>query len=269
MAVSTCAEMVARCLERDQTAWRQFIGDHVPFAAAILDRYFPALASRREELCDALLARTAADECRFFRDYSGQSDREFLLHLRDLAIEIGSARQPAAPAPDVPLDWETFDKAFAGFTALERQGVWLFVLAPQAGDRDKILRLAPEAAAAHLSKAQEALRAACDRWSADMLAQNAPLLAREARAHRTNDCAEPKKFLHLLDGQTTWRDREILEQHLAACWHCVDVLSRFRESIFLARSIQPLPQSQIEAYWKRMNIESPRPSRWKLLFGRG
>lgn len=269
MAVSTCAEMVARCLDRDKSGWRQFAGDYLPFAGAVLDRHFPALASRRTELLGALLLRAADQDARFLRDYSGYSDREFLLHLRELTMLLGSEHQPAPPAPEVPLDWEIFEKALTGFTALERQVVWLFVLNPDAGDRDKILLLDPSAAGAHFSKAQEALRAGCDRWSAETLAQNGPELAREARARRTNECAAPKAFLRLVDGQITWRDRENLEHHLAACWHCVDLLCRFREAIFLARLTQPLSEPQIEGYLKLLDFELKHPSRWKLFFGRG
>ena len=119
-----------------------------------------------------------------------------------------------------------------------------------------------------MAKAQDSLRAASDRWNADMLAANRHVLIREARARRTKECVAPKMFLRLLDGQITWRDRTEIEHHLTACWCCVDLLCCFREVIFLARSTQALPESQMEAYLKLMNFETPRSSRWKLPLGR-
>ena len=260
--------MVAQCLERQPSGWRQFVREYLPFAGALLERHFPQLASRHDELLRDLVLRAAGQDAQFFREYSGRSEREFLLHLREHAIRLGEELQPAPPNPEIPLESEVFEKALVGLSPLERQVVWMFVLSPVSGDADQILRLDRKAVAATMAKAQESLRAACDRWNPPMLAENRGPLAREARARRTNDCAAPKVFLRLLDGQITWRDRADLEHQLAACWHCVDLLCRFRETMFLTRRIQPLPESDTEAYLKLLNLEPPRVSPWKRLLGK-
>lgn len=270
MAVITCAEMVAQCLEGQEAGWRHFIAAYLPFSAAVVDRRFPQLGERREATLREALRRAAAQEAQFLRDYAGHSEREFLLHLREHTIRV-AGEQPvpgAEGAPEIPLAWEVFEKALAGLTALERQIVWLFVLSPNSGDTDKILRLDPPSVAADLAKAQEALRAACDRWSAEMLAENRLRLAQEARAHHTSDCPAPKAFLRLLDGQISWRDRSDLEHHMAACWHCVDLLCRFREIMFLSRQTKPFPETETEAYLKLLDLQTARPSGWKRLLGK-
>ena len=265
MAVLTCSDMVAQCLEGQPSGWKQFVSEYLPFAAAVLDRHFPRLAARRSELLREVLLRGRDENARFFRDYSGHNDREFLVHLHEHVLGVGDEQEGPAPAPEIPLAWDVFDRSLTGLSALERQIAWMFVLSPTNDDTDQILHLDRKAVAALLARAQEALRAACDRWNPEMLAQNRHMLAQEARARRTTECPVPKVFLRALDGQITWRDREELDRHLAGCWHCVHQFCRFREILFLSRRVHPLPEPETEAYLKVLGIETRPPSRWKRL----
>ncbi|MBI3664961.1 MAG: hypothetical protein HY236_01850 [Acidobacteria bacterium] len=76
MPVMTCSDMVAQCLAQQDSAWRHFVTHYLPFAAAVLDRHFPELSPRREELLRLALLEARAGEIRFFREYHGQSERE-------------------------------------------------------------------------------------------------------------------------------------------------------------------------------------------------
>ena len=262
MPVLTCAEMVAQCLDQRETGWRHFIREYLPFASALLERHFPQLTPRREALLREVLLRAADQHAQFFRDYSGHSEREFLLHLREHAMHVGEEEQHGPAAPEIPLEWDVFEKALQEFTPLERQVVWAFVLAPRTDDAAKVLRVDPKFVSATLAKAQELLRASSDHWNAEMLAENRESLARAGRALRTSACPAPKAFLRLLDGQITWRDRGELEQHLTGCWHCVDLLCRFREIAFLAVQVRPLSEVEAEPYLKLVGFETARPSFW-------
>ena len=261
--------MVAQCLEGQAAGWKHFIREYLPFAAAVLDRHFPQPPELRDATLREALLRARDQDDQFFRDYAGHSEREFLLHLREHALAIAEELEPAQAIPEIPLDWEVFGKALEQWSALERQIVWTFVLGPMTDDTAQILRQAPKSVEATLAKAQESLRAACDRWNPEMIAQNRRLLAEQARAGRTSDCAAPKTFLRLLDGQLTWRDRTDLERHMTACWHCVDLLCRFREIVFLTRQARPFPEPEVEACSKLLGIETQHPSRWKRLLGKG
>ncbi len=268
MPVLTCSDMVAQCLQGQPPAWKHFIAEYLPFAAAVLERHLPAPSVRRDELLRELLLAAQDPDARFFRDYSGQSEREFLLHLREHVLRVAGRQQPAAPAPEIPLDWEVFDGALSGFTALERQTIWMFLLEPEAGDTDQILRLDAKTVAGAMAKAQEALRVSSDRWNPEALARNRHRLAAEARDRRTQDCPPPRMSLRLLDGQITWSDRTEIEYHLTACWPCVDLLCRFREITFLTRRMQPLSESEAAGYLKLLGLEAAGPSRWKRLLGK-
>jgi len=266
MPVFTCAEMVESCLAGQDDGWRHFLTQYLPFAAALIDRHYPELASRRESLLREVLLRARDQDTQFFRDYRGHSEREFLVHLRGHVLRVLEENEPGA-APEVLLEWDDFERAFASLTALERQAVWLRLLSPKAGDMARLLRADQPSVDAIQARTQEQLRAALDHWSADLLERNRHRLADQARARRTVECPDPRAFLRLLDGQNPWRDREEAEHHLAACWYCVDLLCRFREVARLAKLSPPWTPAQAEPYARAIGVAFEQPSRWRRLLG--
>ena len=248
MPLLTASEMVEACLSNHPSGWKHFVAAYLPFASLLLDRHYPQLAPRRESLLREVLLRSRDHDNLFFRDYRGHSEREFLLHLRELALLVFEEAEPAVPPPEIPLPFDLFAQAFSSLTALERQVVWLYLLHPDAPDTPLLLRADVASITAMLSRAQDLLRAALDRWSASLLAQNRHLLAQHARTLQTKDCPPPKAFLHHIDGQITWRDRQDLEHHLTQCWFCIDLIARFREIYRLARLIQPLSDPEADPY---------------------
>jgi hypothetical protein len=267
MAVFTCAETVEACLAGQEAGWKHFITDYLPFAGLLLERHYPQLAARRQALLREVLLRARDQDCQFFRDYGGHSEREFLLHLRGLVLHVLEEAEPVAPDPEIPLPWESFEGSFSALTALERQVVWLFLLCPRAADAPLMLRADQPSVSAILGRAQERLRATLDHWSADTLEQNRHHLLAEARRRQTKDCPDPRAWLRLLDGQITWRDRQEFEQHLVACWFCVDRLCCFREVHWASRLIQPLTEAEARPIAKAIGLTFRPPSRWKRLFG--
>ena len=264
MPALTSSDLAAQCLAGSDDAWRRFITRYMPFAAAILDRYRPDAGTNRREWLEKILASARGPDAGFFREYQGQSEREFLLHLREHVLTAAPAGQLSQDPPSAsPLDWEVFEKALSGLTALERQIVWTSMLSPAAGDADKVLRLDPATVLAVMSKAQELLRDLCGMWSDQMLGQNRVRLAQRARLSPAGDCPVPRLYLRMLDGQITWRDRSELEQHLCRCWYCVDILCRFREVTFLWDQAQPLLDSDAQAYCQRLGLRDSGASRWR------
>jgi hypothetical protein len=267
MALLSGAELVRQCLDPDAPAWRHFITDYLPLAGLLLDRHYPQLAPRREALLREVLLRARDEQARFLRDYRGRSEREFLLHLREMVLSVFDEAAPVAPVPETPLEWETFEAALAPLTALEKQVVWLDTLNPREPDLAVMLRLDDRSVAAARQKAQDLLRAHCDRWSADQLVQNRYRLALAVRSRATKDCAEARVFLHLLDGQLTWRDRTELERHLEQCWHCVDALCRLREAARLGRVAQPFTETEAQPYFRVLGLAPEPAPRWKRWLG--
>jgi hypothetical protein len=267
MGVFTCAELVEACLANQDAGWKRFVTDYLPFAGLLLERHYPQLVPRRETLLREVLLRARDQDHQFFRDYRGHSEREFLVHLRGLVLHVLEETEPAVPAPEIPLSWESFEGSLSGLTALERQVAWLFLLCPRAEDAPLLLRADQPSVTVMLGRAQEQLRAALDHWSADLLEQNRHLLAAEARLRQTKDCPDPRAWLRLLDGQITWRDRQDLERHLTACWCCVDRLCRFREVMRLSRLVQPFTETEAEPFAKAIGVSFAPPSSWKRVWG--
>ena len=246
MAVVTCSEVVAQCLSGQGSGWKHFVTDYLPFARAVLDYHYPELKESQEATLRAIVLNAQDQNAAFFRSYQGQSEREFLLHLREHVLQTVERGHPAA-TPEVPLDWVVLEEALADLSALDRQVVWTAILGARRDDIAALLRLDVNTVTGATDKAQELLKGRCDRWHSGLVQENRHLLVREARSRHTNDCCEPKIFLKLLDGQITWRDRLQVERHLAQCWHCVDQLCRFREVIHLSRKTQPLTKAYAEA----------------------
>ncbi len=269
MAVITCSDMARQCQDGHPAGWRHFVKYYLPFAAALVDRHCSESAPKRDALLEEVLQRSRGQNFHFFRNYQGQSEREFLLYFRDYVLAI--AQEQAAPPerpPQIVLEWELFQRSLEGFSLLERQAIWMFLLCPWASDWSEILNLEPKSAHAILAKAQDAMRAAYEEWNPEMLPQNRNALAQTARSLAANNCPATRAFVRLLDGQITWRDRADIERHTAGCWCCVDVLCRLREAAFVARRIQPLPDAETERYLSGLGIGIARPSKWKRFLGK-
>ncbi len=269
MAVLTSSDMARQCQEEQPAGWRYFIKHYLPFAAALLDRHCPESAPKRDALLEQILQRSRRQDSQFFRDYRGQSEREFLLYFRDSVLAVVSEQAAPADRPaEMVLEWEVFQKSLEGFSPLEQQAIWMFLICPRARDWNEILSLESKSAQAVLAKAQDAIRAAWNEWNPEMLAANRSALMQAARSSGTNNCPDAKAFVRLLDGQITWRDRADIERHTAGCWYCVDVLCRLREAAFVARQVQPLPDTETRKYLSGLGIGIARPSSWKRFLGK-
>src|SRR5262249_3924650 len=104
-------------------------------------------------------------------------------------------------------------------------------------------------------------------WRRPILTENGLVLGREASAARTNECLPVKAFLDILDGRTTWQNREFTEQHANQCWHCLDHFCRMIEVVGLIRSNRPWSDAEAAPYWKILNVEPEKRPVWKRMFG--
>jgi hypothetical protein len=130
-----------------------------------------------------------------------------------------------------------------------------------------MLRVSAETVEKVRDRTAELLRGKVDTWRRTLLAENGPALGREASAVITEDCLPAKAFLDVVDGRTTWRDREMMERHLQTCWHCVDHFCRMLEVVHLLRDSQPLTETESEPFRVLMGVAAPKRSGWKRLVG--
>jgi hypothetical protein len=111
-------------------------------------------------------------------------------------------------------------------------------------------------------RADELIRGKVDAWRRGLLAENGRALSLEAAQAATKDCLPSKQFLDLLDGRSTWRGREEMDQHVASCLHCVDHFCRMAEVIEVLRGVKPLKREETERLCDALGVEIRKPF-WK------
>jgi hypothetical protein len=79
-----------------------------------------------------------------------------------------------------------------------------------------------------------------------------------------------KTFNNLVNGQLTWRERELAEEHMSNCFCCKDRFTTFQEMVRLRKDTPPSAPEQVEAILVRLPSAASRPRRLlsRLLAGR-
>ena len=101
---------------------------------------------------------------------------------------------------------------------VEKQAAWLETMRYEPAVSGEMLRFAGATVEKVRGRAAELIRGKVDAWRRTLLAENGLALGREAAKGEGKDCLPVKAFLDILDGRTTWRNRELMEQQVNSCW---------------------------------------------------
>ena len=197
-----------------------------------------------------------------FQSMEPAPERWFVAEMRQ---KIVAAAPPATP--DIPLDLETVADALAPLTMTEKQAAWFETMrfAPQ--PTADALRMAAATVEKIRARADELIRGKVDSWQRELLAANGRALGLEASQGATKDCLPAKTFLEVLDGRSTWRGREEMEQHVGKCWHCIDHFCRMAEVIEILRGMQPLSEADGGAAEEKVGHRSAEEAVLETLAG--
>ncbi len=253
--IYTCYEMIQDCRADKPEGWRYFISNYVPLIRKLLMHYDPAAAPA---VLERVLVATRKPESSLFQSIEPAPERWFIAGLRQKVL----AELPDPPV-DIGLDLETVAAAFEPLTLTEKQAAWIETMGFDAAETGTMLRMAPKTVEKIRERAAELLRGKVDSWRRNLLLENGRTLGRAAAAIHTKDCLPAKDFLDVLDGRTTWRGRETLEQHLRTCWHCVDHFSRLAEVVELIRGVEPLTDAEAEPFQKLLGVAPEKKCFWK------
>jgi hypothetical protein len=259
--IYTCYEMVRDCREGRPEGWTHFISHYVPVIRKALAHYAPERAGD-PALLDHILAAVRKPESFLFHSTAPPEERWFVAHLRQLLVA-----ELAAPAAEIPIDLETLTAALGPLTMTEKQAAWFETMRYSPAQAGPMLRVSPGTVEKVRDRAAELIRGKVDSWRRTLLAENGPALGREAAAGETKDCLPTKAFLDVVDGRTTWRDREIMDRHLQTCWHCVDHFCRMLEVVHLLRDSQPLSEGESEPLRALLGVAAPKRAGWKRFVG--
>ena len=242
MAIRTVFVMAEACARGEPLGWEQFLRGHGWIAAQLLQRYFPTLTPEADQHLAAVFQRARAGDAAWFRGLTFSNEREFAMAFRELVFAYG--REAARlPLPQAPL--EKFQAAVASLALMEREILWLQI---KGYDAPQIAAILASAAAT----AEAAARAASDPLAGvlppapDARALAARALMEAVEKARSQDCLPLKTFNNLVNGQLTWSERELADEHLRGCLYCLDRFTAFQEMVRYLRDAQPLPDEQVD-----------------------
>jgi hypothetical protein len=254
--VYTCFEMIRDCRAGRPEGWRYFAVYYVPIIREILHHYIGSDAQ-----LDLTLRSLRQQGSGIFDSVEPAPERYFVANLRQAVLA-----QITPPRPEIELHVATIAQALDPLTMMEREAAWFETMQYDANRTAALLRISPETVQKVRDRTAGLIRANVESWRLTILAENGFTLGREAATLMGKDCLAPKVFLDMLDGRTTWRNRELAEQQVNRCWHCVDHFCRIVEVLGLLRNRSPLSQAAAAPYWKILDVQ-PERKFWRKLMG--
>jgi hypothetical protein len=253
--IYTSYEMIQDCRANRPEGWSYFLTNYLPVVRQFLKHYFPDRAADQ-----SLLERVLRTN--LFQSLDPAPERTFVAELRQHVLRAVEADRASA-APEISIDIEALGAALEPLTLTEKLVAWFETMYYAVSDTGRMLRMSPQTAEKIRARAAELIRGSLDAWRSSVLPENGPLLGQAASALSTKDCLPAKAFFDVIDGRTTWRGREEMEQHVKGCWHCLDHYCRLLEVVDVLRASKPLPEAEAEGYKRLLGIEAPKRSFWK------
>jgi hypothetical protein len=269
MAIRTIFSMAEDCARGERLGWMEFVRDFAEIARSLVAHYFPALIPDLEAQLVGVFRRAGAQGGAWFTGLSFSNEREFMMAFRDLVFACGREQarllpqrtsESGSPAQSITLD--PLRAAMQDLMLLEREVLWLFIKGHDAQHIAGIMMNAAATAEAVQRVAGERLRAVVPEDSgtaAEGLTRSAPLLMEMAEQSKTDACVSLKSFNNLVNGQLTWRERELAEEHMAGCFYCIDRFTTFQELIRLRKDTPPLAPPQVDAILAQLPLAAGNP----------
>ena len=256
MAIRTIFSMAEDCARGERQGWMEFVRDFAEIARSLLAHYFPTLAPDLEEHVVAVFQRAGAQGGAWFAGLSFTNEREFMMAFRGLVFAYG---RELARAPVPPIALDQLPAVMQDLMLLERELLWLFIKGYDAQHIAAIMMNAAASAEAVRRVAEERLAALIPGAAPEALTLSAQVLMEMAERSKTDSCVSLKTFNNLVNGQITWRERELAEQHMSNCFYCIDRFTTFQEMVRLRKDTSRLAAPQIEAILAQLPLAAGKP----------
>ncbi|HZU21523.1 MAG TPA: hypothetical protein VE998_01750 [Terriglobales bacterium] len=241
------------CARGERQGWFEFIRDYAPLGRTLLQHYFPSLDPELAQHQLGVFRRAAEDQNQWFRGLHFSNEREFLMSFRELVFAYGR-EHARLPAPPVSL--EQMRTVMKDLTVVERELLWLSVKGYSAEQIAPIMMNAAATAQAVKDKADLKLAAILPESNADSFRLSARVLMEEAERARSEKCLPLKTFNNLINGQISWRERDLAEQHISDCLNCLDRYTAFQEMIRLRKDATALPEAEVESLLDQLGVKA-------------
>ena len=243
--------MAEDCARGERRGWQEFVRDYAPLARTLLNHYFPTLSPEVETHVTAVFQRARANDNAWFGQLKFQNEREFMMTFRELVFAYG--REVArVPAPELSLD--QVRSIMKDLPVVEREVLWLFIKGYDAARIGAMIMNSEATAQAAKAVANERLQQALPSATADAYNISARVLIAEAEKTGGDACLPLRTFNNLVNGQLSWRERELAEQHIRDCFRCLDRYTSFLEMIRLRKDAQPLGEAGIAPILSQLNL---------------
>ncbi len=262
MTIRTIFAMAEEGARGERSAWQEFVRDYREIAQKLLERYFAVLKPEIQGHVAAVFQRARLDDNAWFRNLQFANEREFLMAFRELVFAYG--REAArVPAPEITL--QQYQELTDGLPLVERQMLWLYLKGYDAAQIAPMVMNAAATAEAVKAAAQERMAQALPGALTDVFQFSRQSLIEAAEKARSEQCLPLKTFNNIVNGQISWREREVAEQHIQPCFYCVDRFTSFLEMIRYRKEGQPAPDAEVEPVLAALKLPPPRK---KGLLGR-
>ncbi|MBV9086799.1 MAG: hypothetical protein JOY79_04890, partial [Acidobacteriaceae bacterium] len=222
----------------------------------LIDRYFPGLSPEREQHMVGVFERARANGNAWFAGLQFSNEREFMMAFRDLLFAYCRDTAPA-PAPQLSLD--QFRDIVKDLAFVEREVLWLIIKGYSQQQIPPILMNAAATAEAVKKIADERLARVIAGASPEAFSASARSLMEAAESMATEQCVSLKTFNNIVNGQITWREREIAEEHMADCFHCIDRFTTFLGMVRLRKDVCRMEEDQRSRILTRLGFAAAKP----------
>jgi hypothetical protein len=243
MAIRTVFSMAEECALGEREGWSDFIRDYAPIARRLLLHYFPSLQPEIEQHVTGVFQRARASNNGWFATLRFTNEREFLMSFRELVFAYG---REEVHLPTPPVSLEQLREVMKELSVVERELLWLFIKGYTADQIANMMMNAAATAQAVKNTADQKLAQILPGANADSFRLSARVLIEEAERTKSDKCLSLKTFNNLINGQLSWRERELAEEHIRECLNCIDRFTGFNEMIRLRKDAQPLPEGEVE-----------------------
>jgi len=94
--------------------------------------------------------------------------------------------------------------------------------------------------------------------TADAFNVSARSLIEAAEKTKSEACLPLKTFNNIVNGQISWRERDVAEEHIRDCFYCIDRFTGFQEMVRLRKDATPLPDEPVNARLQELGFEKTR-----------
>jgi hypothetical protein len=262
MAIRTIFSMAEDCTAGRRLGWQEFVRDYAAVGRRLLEQYFAVLKPEIDQHVAALFQRARAKDSAWFHTFEFSNEREFLMAFREMVFAYG--REVARmPVPEISL--QQYMEIVRDLTLIERELMWMFVKGYDAPQIAPIMMNAAATAEAVKKIADQRLREVVPAASSSAFDTSSRVLLEAAEKAKTPECLSLKTFNNIINGQITWRERELAEEHMLKCACCIDRYTSLNEMIRYRKDAEPLGEEHVEAIVATLGVSEAKP---KSLFAR-